>query len=292
MTEAKGGRISVAMSGEVARLTIDNPSQRNAITRAMCLELQDIMPRLDADPGVALVTIRGAGETFSAGAALNELPSILLDQVDGAVVDQLSGADDAITAVSKPTVALVDGACMGGGWQIASACDFIVASDRSSFAITPAKLGILYPRRGIERLVAQVGPARAKYILLTSRSFTTAEAMSLGLIAETVATVEFERFCETMTTSLLARSRFSMHFLKRLVDITAIRDSTLDAEWAHAWSAMSDNPDLKVGVNAFLRRVNPHFTWRAPLAPIDPARVDGAWPTTRAGSPLTQSKRR
>lgn len=263
------GRITARVADGLASVTIDNPPQRNALTRAMCLQLQELMPQLDADPDVAIVAVRGAANSFSAGAALGELSSILLDRQSGEPVDQLSRADDAITAVSKPTIALVDGACMGGGWQIASACDFIVASSRSFFGITPAKLGILYPRPGIERLVVQVGPARAKYILMSSQTFTAAEAMSLGLIAEVVAGDNFEDRCEALTTSMLARSRFSTHYLKRLVDTTTTPGQDADGEWEHAWAAMEKNPDLRIGVDAFLRREEPQFIWRAPAARID-----------------------
>lgn len=149
----------------VASVEIDNPAQRNALTRDMCLELQELMPRLEADPAVTVVALRGAGSTFCPGAAINELSAVLLDQQEADNnVDQLSRADQAITSVTKPTVAMVDGDCMGGGWQIASACDAIIASERSAFAITPAKIGILDPRPGTERLVPQVGHANAKFI--------------------------------------------------------------------------------------------------------------------------------
>jgi enoyl-CoA hydratase/carnithine racemase len=264
-----GGRISVRVVDEVARVGIDNPSQRNALTRSMCLQLQELMPRLDADPAIAVIILRGISGTFCAGAALSEIKSILLDDQHGKAVDQLSRADAALTSVSKPTIAIVEGACMGGGWQLASACDFIVAGETSTFGITPAKLGILYPRPGIERLVAQVGPARAKYILLSGQTFTAAEAFDLGLIAKVVADSELDRRSDSLTEALLARSRFSQHHLKRLVDDTATASSSSDADWTAAWSEMTRSPDMHIGVDAFLARTEPHFTWRPAVAPTD-----------------------
>jgi enoyl-CoA hydratase/carnithine racemase len=263
MTDAvQAGRITVAVADGVAAVSIDNPAQRNALTRAMCLELQALMPRLDADPDVVVVTLRGAGDTFSAGAPINDLESVLLDpQPDGTRIDQLSKADDAITSVAKPTVALVDGACMGGGWQIASACDFIVASERSVFAITPAKIGVIYPRVGIERLVRLVGPARAKYILFTGQKFTAARARTLGLVAETVATDEFDERSRELVSSLTKRSQFSIHTLKALVDLTVTDSDDRDQRWIDAWTATLNGPDLHIGVDAFLTREQPRFTW-------------------------------
>jgi enoyl-CoA hydratase/carnithine racemase len=255
------GRISVRIADAVASVELDNPTRRNAISKAMCLELVELMPLLDADPAVTVVTLRGSGDTFSAGAQLSELSSILMDEQDGEHVDQLSRADDAITSMTKPTIALVDGACVGGGWQLASACDFIVASERSTFAITPAKLGIIYPRPGIERLVRQVGPAAAKLILFTGQVFTAAQAQSIGLIAETSPDDQFDEHCRQLVQTILSRSRFSLHYLKRLVDMTASSDPALDSAWADAWRAMQQNPDLPIGVNAFFAREAPPFTW-------------------------------
>jgi enoyl-CoA hydratase/carnithine racemase len=259
---AENGRITVSTAGGVATVQIDNPTQRNAVTRSMCLELQALMPALDADPTVTIITLRGVGATFSSGAPINSLTSVLLDrQDDGSLVDQLSRADEAITSVTKPTIALVDGACMGGGWQIAAACDFILASARSLFAITPAKLGVLYPRRGIERLVRLVGQANAKYILFTAETFSAARAQELGLVADVVATEEFEAHCSSLVEGLQTRSRFSTHALKRLVDVSAEDGPQADDEWERAWAAMADSADMSIGVEAFLRRDQPRFTW-------------------------------
>lgn len=151
---------------------------------------------------------------------------------------------------------------MGGGWQIASACDFIIASERSVFAITPAKIGIIYPRTGIERLVRLVGHANAKFILLTGQTFTSAQAQSLGLVAETVPGREFVVRSAALVRSLGTRSQFSTHSMKRLVNLTATDHPRIDEEWEDAWAAMPDSPDMGIGINAFLNGRQPEFTWR------------------------------
>lgn len=257
------GRLGLHIEDGIASVMLDNPAQRNALTRDMCLQLRDLMPRLDADQNVTIVTLRGVGDTFCAGASLAELSSVLMDDDgSGNTIDRLSEADDAITSVSKPTLALVDGACMGGGWQLASACDFIVASERSLFAITPAKLGIIYPRPGIERLIRQVGPATAKYILFTAETYGAVRAQTLGLVAEVVSDGRFADRCVALAETIRDRSRFSTFHLKRLVDGTAADDPELESTWEQAWASMADNPDLAIGVEAFMRREMPVFTWR------------------------------
>jgi enoyl-CoA hydratase/carnithine racemase len=260
---ASSGRITVDVVDGVAAVRIDNPVHKNALTKAMCQELQTLMPRLDSDPDIAVVTLRGAGDTFSAGAAINDLTSVLLDpQEDGSQVDHLSLADSAVSAVRKPTIALVDGACMGGGWQLASACDFIVASARSVFAITPAKIGVIYPRAGIERLVRQVGPANAKFILFGGEAFDAVRATQLGLVTEAIPDDQFEQRVEALTHTLLQRSRFSIHTLKHLIDAGSPSDHATDQLWEDAWSAMTESPDMAIGISAFLGRERPAFTWQ------------------------------
>ncbi|HEX4058170.1 MAG TPA: enoyl-CoA hydratase/isomerase family protein [Galbitalea sp.] len=260
--QTSSGSIRVTVNDGVAAVMIDNPSQRNALTRSMCLRLQELMPELDADAAVTVVTLRGAGDAFSAGATINDLTSVIMDkQDDGTEIDQLSRADQAIASFSKPTIALVDGVCMGGGWQIASACDFIIASDRAVFAITPAKIGILYPRAGIERLVRQVGHANAKYILLTADVLDSARAMELGLVAETVPAAKFETRCTALVDDVRSRSRFSTYYMKRLVNLTAANAHELEQEWASARDAMTESPDMRIGIEAFLNRETPQFSW-------------------------------
>lgn len=255
------GGITLSVANGVASVSIENPGQRNALTKAMCLELQELFPRLDADPSVIVITLRGAGQTFSAGAAIGELSSVLLDpQPDGTLVDHLSRADETITSVTKPTIALIDGACMGGGWQIASACDFILASARSVFAITPAKLGVIYPRSGIERLVRLVGDARAKYFLFTGETFSASRAQALGLVAEVVADDEFEVRGTALVSSLRENSQFSIRTLKHLVNLATSAAPDVDRTWAGAWAEMTHGPDMNIGIAAFLNRERPRFT--------------------------------
>jgi enoyl-CoA hydratase/carnithine racemase len=263
---ALDGRITVQIVDGVASVQLDNPERRNAITKQMCQEIQALLPRLDRDPEVRVVTLRGAGDAFSAGAAIDDLASVLLDpQDDGSTVDQLSLADAAIVATRKPVIALVDGACMGGGWQLASACDFIVASERSVFAITPAKIGIIYPRAGIERLLRQVGPANAKLILFGGESFGALRARQLGLISETVPDDLFEDRVDALARTVLSRSHFTIHTLKQLIDTDARTDRELDELWRAAWAAMAQSPDMAIGVAAFFSREQPKFAWEPSL---------------------------
>ncbi|MDN5880068.1 MAG: enoyl-CoA hydratase/isomerase family protein [Micrococcaceae bacterium] len=258
-----GPGITVGVEAGVGTITLVNPTKRNALTRGMCQDIAAAAADLDDRPDVDVVAVRGTGGTFSAGVFIGELRDVILDQ-DGRT-DHLTAADQALARVGKPTIAVVQGHCMGGGWQLASACDFIFASTDASFGITPAKLGIIYPRAGIDRLVRLLGPATAKYVLMSARTFGAPRAREMGLVAEVVPADGFEDSVRELFTELTARSRYSMHTTKELIDRAtdpATDPAELAGAWETAWTEMAAGPDIDEGVAAFLERRDPDFGWR------------------------------
>ncbi|WP_417234922.1 enoyl-CoA hydratase/isomerase family protein [Arthrobacter sp.] len=258
-----GPGITVTVDAGVGTILLRHRAQRNALTRMMCRSLVEAADDLDARADVEVITVRGDGGTFSAGVSIGELRDVILD--DGGDTDHLTAADRALAGVAKPTIAVVQGHCMGGGWQLASACDFIVASDDASFGITPAKLGIIYPRSGVDRLVRLLGPATAKYVLMSARTFSATRAQAMGLVAEVLPADRFEAGVGELLDELKARSRYSMHTTKRLIDQSGDPDveaSALAGSWDAAWAGMAAGPDIDEGVAAFLERRNPVFPWK------------------------------
>lgn len=254
--------IRTLVKDAVATIELSNPRRRNALTRDMCRDLAYTVAQLDARDDVHALVLRGAAGDFSAGVSIDELSAVLLDRDDdGNPLDHLSIADHAVSAVAKPTVAVVEGCCMGGGWQLASACDFVIAADNARFAITPAKLGIIYPRSGIDRLIRCVGAARAKYLLLTGTEISGHQARTLGLIADSFPGEEFDDRVHRLVRDLGSRSRFSVHTMKRLIDLEGVDENQLAEAWADGWADMVSGPDLQIGVDAFLRGRVPAFSW-------------------------------
>lgn len=256
------GRISSEIKGDIGEIVIENPNQRNALTRDMCIELAAQVRRLDADPQVKVITLRGSGDDFSAGAAINELDHILFDAgPDGERIDHLSAADAAIGAARKPTVALVRGTCMGGGWQIASACDMSIAADSVRLAVTPSKLGIIYPRSGIERLVQRLGADKAKYVLFSADLIPADKAAAWGLLTDVVPEDEFEVLSQGLVSRMATRSQYSIHTMKSLIDSMVSGSDTEDELWREEWAKLPTSEDFAVGQRAFLEGERPRFTW-------------------------------
>ncbi|MGD6980656.1 MULTISPECIES: enoyl-CoA hydratase/isomerase family protein [Citricoccus] len=272
------GGITVSVTDGIGRLILDRPSHKNSLTKAMCLELTEAVTRLDADPDVAVITLQGADGNFCAGAGLDQFDQVLFDGADdgsaGPGTDRLSEADAAIRATRKPTVALVEGICMGGGWQIAAAADVVVASTTARIAVTPSKLGIVYPRAGLERLADRVGMDRAKYLLLTASEVTPTQAEQWGLVTVLFEAETFAAQAAGVVSTIRSRSLFSNVSHKRLLDGYAERGSGVDisedarhayeADWTRTWEDFRTGPDLAEGRRAFAAKERPAFPWTLP----------------------------
>lgn len=271
--------LRVERHGEVAVLVIDNPAMRNAVTHPMWQQFMTLLAGLAEDDGVKVLVVRGDGEHFSAGADITSLENILRDPVTGHHGGlAITAAEDALAAFPKPTIAAIDGYCVGGGWQIAGACDLRLASDRAIFGVTPAKIGIVYPLSGIRRLVQLTGPATAKYLLLAGDFVPAPEALRLGLVTKVLDTATFWAEVSSFAHHVAGRSQFSHQAHKELVNVLAAGHaggaggsggsggSGVEEVYWRWQQEMAHSADAKIGITAFLAKETPHFSWVSPSA--------------------------
>lgn len=264
-TTATGGSVQVSQSGPIATLTLCNPGRRNTMTEAMWRALEPACARLADDASVRAVVVRGAGTDFSAGADISDLGSILKDEDsghhDGGAV---AAGEAALAGLHKPTIAAIEGYCLGGAWQIAAACDIRLASSDSTFGITPAKIGIVYPTAGIERLVRIAGPATAKYLLFSGDFVDAERARVFGLVQAVHPAETFWDEVDAFVQRLAARSQLSIQAMKDIVDTVVAGDGN-ETELRHAsdhWQhLMATTGDAETGIGAFLAKGTPEFTW-------------------------------
>jgi enoyl-CoA hydratase/carnithine racemase len=163
-------------------------------------------------------------------------------------------AEEALAAFPKPTVAAVRGHCVGGGAQLAAACDLRLAEEGALFGVTPARLGIVYPASSTRRLVSLVGPATAKYLLFTAELIDAGRALRTGLVDEVLPAGELDGRTAELTRVLVSRSQLTQAAAK---EFTAGRTDR-DAHWA---ARARGGGDTAEGVAAFLERRPPRFTW-------------------------------
>ncbi|MCF3121662.1 enoyl-CoA hydratase/isomerase family protein [Streptomyces arenae] len=233
----------------VATVVIDHPAKRNAMTADMWRQVPPLFAGLAADPAVRAVVLTGAGDTFCAGADISSLRESATDPQELAV-----RAEEALAAFPKPTVAAVRGYCVGGGCQLAGACDLRFADEGASFGITPAKLGIVYAAASTRRLVSLVGPATAKYLLFSGELIDAERALRTGLVDEVLPLGELDKRVAEFTRVLATRSQLTQAAAKEF----AAGRTGRDAYWAGQARGSGDTAE---GVAAFLERRQPRFTW-------------------------------
>ncbi|MEU7057688.1 enoyl-CoA hydratase/isomerase family protein [Streptomyces sp. NPDC046197] len=236
----------------VATVVVHHPAKRNAMTAAMWRALPPLLESLAADPGVRALVLTGAGETFCAGADISTLRD---SPEDAQRLARL--AEEALAAFPKPTLAAVRGHCVGGGAQLAAACDLRFAEAGALFGVTPAKLGIVYPASSTRRLVSLVGPATAKYLLFSGELIDAERALRTGLADEVLPEGELGKRVAEFTRILTARSQLTQSAAKEFANGRTDRDT----HWAGQARGSGDTAE---GVAAFLERRQPRFTWTVP----------------------------
>lgn len=267
MSQQQAGTIGVQITDHVATVSLNNPGQYNALTKDMCLELVGAFSGLSVDPQVRTIVLTGAGANFGAGIAIDQMDLVLFDEpVDGELVNHFDLVDRAITGCPKPTIAVVRGNCFGGAWQLASACDIQLAADTTRLAITPAKVGLVFPRPGVQRLVQTVGQSRAKYLLFSGAEISMEQASAWGLFTQVVASEKLESELATLIFQMAANSAFSIVHTKQAITLsTASTPDTLsDSYWAQLWERNARSEDLAEGRAAFAAKRRPEFTWGSP----------------------------
>jgi enoyl-CoA hydratase/carnithine racemase len=176
------GTLTVEQRGTVAVLTLSNPAKRNALDPALCRALAAELPRL-APAGVRAAVLTGSedGKAFCAGFDLDALAAEA-DASPTAADDVFEQALVAMSACPVPIVAALNGAAMGGGCELAAACDLRMAHSSVKLGLPPARLGIVYATRGLARLSALCGESRARQMFLLARTVTAEEALAWGLV--------------------------------------------------------------------------------------------------------------
>lgn len=252
--------VSLGIDGPVATVSLCRPAKRNAISYSMWADLRAACIAADEHPEVRVVVLRGAGDHFCAGADITELLAGR-DPHLPSFIEMNVAAEQALASISKPTIAFVQGDCIGGGCGLAIDCDLRIAVDGARFGITPSKLGVVYPPSSLERTVHLIGPA-AKRLLFTGDLIDAAEARRIGLVDEVhapdIAEARLAELCDTLASRSQLTQAATKSMIAAILEHGAV-STELAAQWAHEAALSSDNAE---GVAAFVERRAPRFTWR------------------------------
>lgn len=248
--------------GAVGTLVIDRPDKRNALSAAVRRALLDALHTLSEDPDVRVIVVTGAGEkSFVAGADIAEFAT--RTPVDQYRAMRLPSYLDAIERSPKPVIAAINGYCLGGGLELAMACDFRIAAEHATFGQPEIKLGIIPGGGGTQRLPRLVGLGYAMKMILSGEPISAAEALRIGLIEEVVSRDRLMERTLQLAHDIAAKSPVALAAAKeatRAALQTPLAEGLRVETGLYLMAFASD--DKAEGVRAFLEKRTPLFTGR------------------------------
>jgi enoyl-CoA hydratase/carnithine racemase len=263
------GDLELIFDGALARIRFNASARRNALNRATWRALPEACAAIEARPDALVVVVDGAGGHFSAGADIAEFAAVYRDaEATRDYIDSIQAALSALASLDRPTIAAIEGSAIGGGLAVALSCDLRFVADDAHLAAPPAKLGLLYGPIETSRLVALIGPARAKDLLFSGRRVSPAEALAIGLVDRVVPAAALRSSVEDYAASLAPLSQRSIRDAKRIVDALAAGLALDSPPLREAVEDAALGEDFREGRAAFTTKRAPRFSDRGATKPL------------------------
>jgi enoyl-CoA hydratase/carnithine racemase len=252
---AEGKLIVDEPAHDVARLTISNPAKRNALDHPILDGIAEALEEL-ASAGVRCVIVTGTGGMFSAGYDIGDIPDdVFAVEAERLVAHPFTRAIETLERYPFATVAALGGHTIGGGLELALACDLRVAAATIELGMPPAKLGLVYSHTGLRRFIDTIGAARTRELFLLGRNIDAATALGWGLVNEVVGGDELEAASVALATELAGNAPLSIAGNKRviaaLLEAEGGLDPEVERELIELRRASFESEDMREGVRAF-----------------------------------------
>ena len=257
--------ILLARDGAIATITLNKPERMNALDRGMWERIGVLVHELGADTSLRCIVLRGAASAgkpraFAAGADIAEFGSERADSKQAADYgDAIHHTMQVVRECPHPIVALIEGACIGGGLEIAAMCDLRICGESSRFGIPIKKLGLTMAYGELQGLLAVVGAAAALEILLEGRVFGAQEALAKGLVTRVVADDQVEAEAMKSARAIAEGAPLVARWHKKFIRKLAYEAQLSADEWAEGFACF-DTADYREGVDAFIARRTPKFS--------------------------------
>jgi enoyl-CoA hydratase len=255
--------LKVDISGGVATVTVDRPKALNALNTQTLKEIAQVAAELGANPTVRAMILTGGGEkAFVAGADISEMASFTAEQ--GRAFSEVGHrAFAALEALPFPTVAAINGFALGGGLELALACDLLYASEKAVLGFPEATLAVIPGFGGTQRLTRLVGKQRAKELIFTGDRVPATKAREYGIVLEVLPADQLMAHCQGVIARILKNGPVAVAQGKRMVETGADLDLTAaNALEQQAFGVMFGTRDQKEGMEAFLAKRPASFEGR------------------------------
>jgi enoyl-CoA hydratase/carnithine racemase len=251
----------------VVRLTIANPAKRNALDHPILDAISQTLGDLAEEEAARCVLITGAGGMFSAGYDIGEIPDDEFEErAEQLVAHPFTQAIDALEAFPNPTLAVLPGHTIGGGLELALACDLRVAKQEIRLGMPPAKLGLVYSHTGLRRFIDAIGATRTKELFLLGSHIDAATALSWGLVNRVAPADQLEAMGLQIAAELAGNAPLSQRGNKRVIAALLQHEGRLDSEAAAGLielrKASFASEDMREGVRAFAQKRRPRWRGR------------------------------
>ncbi|WP_374764820.1 enoyl-CoA hydratase [Yunchengibacter salinarum] len=242
----------------VGQITLNRPDALNALNQELLSELAQALTALDADADIGCIVITGSEKAFAAGADIKEMADKSF--TDALSEDMFADINQTFATLKKPVIAAVSGYALGGGCEIAMACDFIVAAENARFGQPEIKLGVIPGIGGTQRLTRLVGKAKAMDMMLTGRMMDAEEAERSGMVSRIVPTEDLADAVAEIAGTIAGLSRPSVMLAKeatnKALETTLAEGIFLERRMFHA---LFSTHDQKEGMQAFIEKRSPRF---------------------------------
>lgn len=251
----------IARHGPVAWLTVNRPEVRNALSLEIAQRIAQTVRELSRDRTVRVFVLTGAGDrVFVSGADVREFREQLATPESAlrydAAAEQLQSA---LREVPQPVIAMIQGHAVGSGTIVAASCDFRIAVRTAKFGIPVAKFGFIAAVPDILRLVQLVGPAKAKWLLMTGQLIEAPEAQAIGLIDQVVESEQLKSIVGSLAATLAANAPLTIKATKQIIETMTAPTATVvsGTPW---YAEIFRSQDFKAGLDAFFNKRKPEFT--------------------------------